>query len=353
MGHAAISLAAIETLGWLRHDDQSKGLPSPLVYRQLLPSSLELWCRRFSWGLKATSRGSQVVALDWPEEVDGMASSRSMSRLQLRDWLRAELDRMPIMARHFTGMLAHPEKLVLRGYSLIRWSRSKRTLDLRHLIVCLAMVGLGSRFLFTGRRCGVCFRWSEPGLDRCRCHSQSKLNLDDSARSRAARSHSARVARRVLRELDEKRDALSTATSGIFCVAGILWPSQSDRAWDTREKLSSAISKAPAVSRQLPDEFDALPYRVQLRLLRAAVDPNDWSAVFWYRKIEVAQRWAATEASAAPGRSGPSELNQKRLAVAFELLASGLSHSEVAIRLAVTRSHLSKLLGRHGRPLPS
>lgn len=344
-GHAAVSLAAMETLGWSGTDGRSKRPPSIFTYRQLLPSGLGLWCQGFRWGLKASPQGCNVVAISWPDGINEIASVKLMSRAQLREWLQAELDRLPISPRHFAGMMAHPEKLVMKGYALIRWARLRHVLNLHWLAVCLAMIGLGSRFLFNGRRCSVCFRWAEPGLDRCRYHSQSKLNLEESARSRAARSHAARVARRVLNQLNVQS---ATTGSGIFCVAGILWPAQSDRAWDTREALPGAIAQAPTVSSQLPADFNVLPYRQQLRLLRAAVDPNDWAATFWDRKVDVAQRWMSSEAAVAPGRAGPSELNQKRLAVAFKLLASGLSHSETAERLAVSRSHLSKLLGRHG-----
>lgn len=346
VGHAAVSLAAIETLGWLRQDGEF-GLPSPIVYRQLLPSSLSLWSQEFKWGLKVTPRGSQIVALDWPE-VAGLTSSGPMSRAGIKAWLQAELEQMPISARHVTEILNHPERLVLRGYSLIRWSRAKNTLDMRRFTVCLAMIGLGSRFFFNGDRCGVCYRWAEPSLDRCRHHSQSKLNANESARTAATLAHAARVARRVIKRLDIERHAFIPSSSGIFCIAGILWPTRSDQALGTRDALLNAMSEAPLVSRQVPRDFSAYPYRQQLRMLRAAIDPNDWSAVYWSRRVEVAQAWAEKEASVAPGRTGPSELNQKRIAVAFELLAAGRSKSEIATKLAVSRSHLSKLLARHG-----
>lgn len=346
-GHAAISLAAIETLGIYRGEKPPCRLPWPAVYRQLVPSTLVMWGLEFQWSIEVTGSNFDVIGSACPPEISRSAPLHAMTRTQLHVWLRAEFYRLAIGERHIDGIFFQPAQLVLKGYCLIRAARRKSAECSQILLLGLVMIGLGSRWLYSKRRCEVCFRCAEPGLSRCRSHSQSKLNLDTSARSHATASQSARVARRVLQLPDMGMIPTVRASSGIYCVAGILWPSKADASVGSRARLADAVSKAPLLANLLPAEFLTLPYRQQLAHLRAQIDPNEWSPVFWDSKIRDAQRWIEIETVAAPGRSGPSEINLKRLTRAHELLASGFSRSEVAEALAITRSHLTKLLHRH------
>lgn len=347
-GHAAISLAAIETLGLYRIKDPPRVLPRPPAYRHLIPSTLDMWCLDFHWTIDVTGSNFDVIGSTCPPEISRSAPLHSMTRTQIQVWLRTELNRLAISEKHLEGIFFQPAQLVLKGYCLIRWARRKFVECSQLLLLGLVMIGLGSRWLYTQRRCEVCFRCAEPGLSRCRYHSQSKLNLDTSAQARATASQSARVARRVLQLPDMGMIPAVRASSGIYCVAGILWPARADAAVGSRAKLADAIAEAPLLANLLPADFLTLPYRQQFAHLRTQIDPNEWSPFFWDRRLRDAERWMKMEAAAAPGWSGPSKLNQKRLARAQELLAVGLSRSEAADVLAITRSHLTKLLGRHG-----
>lgn len=346
-GHASISLAAIETLGLYRSENPPCRLPWPAVYRQLVPSTLIVWGLEFRWSIDVTGGNFDVIGSACPTEITRSAPLHAMTRTQVHVWLRAEFNRLAIGEKHTDGIFFQPAQLVLKGYSLIRWARRKSAEFSQLLLLGLVMIGLGGRWLHTRRRCEVCFRCAEPGLSRCRSHSQSKLNWGTSARAHATASQSARVARRVLQFPDMNMIPAVRASSGIYCVAGILWPGKADAAVGSRAKLGDAISRAPLLANLLPAEFLTLPYRQQLAHLRAQIDPNEWSPVFWDSKIRDAQRWVEMETAAAPGRSGPSEINRKRLTQAHDLLAAGLSRSEVAEALAITRSHLTKLLNRH------
>ncbi len=346
-GHAAISLSAIETLGFYRSADPPRALPHPRAYRQLLPSTLDLWNLDFKWFIKVIGSTMDIVGRDCPRQLLAHAPLQRMTRTQIQSWLSAELVRLPFEQKHFDGAFFRPAQLVLKGYSLIRWARRSSPEILQPLLLGLVMIGLGSRWFYTNSRCEVCFRSAEPGLSRCRNHSQSKRNLGASAQERAARSQSARVARRVLQFPDMGMVPSVRTSSAIYCVAGILWPARTAATVGLRSKLADAIAEAPLVVGLLSPEFLTLPYRQQLAHLRNQVDPNEWSPVFWETKLRDAQHWMQCEAQAMPGWYGPSKLNQTRLARAQRLLALGLRRSEVAAALEITRSHLAKLLGRH------
>lgn len=347
-GHGSITLAAIETLGFFRKRTPPRTLPLPHAYGHLIPSAIDVWCLGFRWAVETTNSDIAVAGKALPKEFDAVARPQKLTRSQIVYWMRDTLSQIPLNQKHFDEIANQPAQLVLKGYSLIRWARSRHPDDLRLVLIGLVMIGLGSLWFFNRKRCSICYRNAQPGLKRCRHHSQSKLNIDSAHQSASLKSSSSRIARRVLNKPDLERAPSVQSSSAVLCVAGILWPVRSEFPWGSRPKLSAALAHAPSIADRLPANLLTLPYRQQLAHLREQTDPNEWASAFWDRKLEVAQLWSVSEIAVAPGRTGPSEVNRRRLAKASALLASGLLKSQVAEQLGVTRSALSKLLGRHG-----
>ena len=201
------------------------------------------------------------------------------------------------------------------------------------------------------RTCELCFRIPVPGLERCGLHSQSKANLADGRNDAGERSQAARTARRIIQCAGHPPPKYTGGpiTNLRFgaAIAGILWPMSSNRVNAWRQDIASRLAQAPILTSRLPANFNTLPQAQQQALLRSLIDPNEWSCYAWWNKIGRAERWFSAERDVSPGiKTGLSEKSQVLFADATRLLSEGLSKSEVAVRLHLSKSHLSHLLSR-------
>lgn len=348
LGHRAIDMAAAYGTGAAsrcKSDEFDLG-----TYRRHIPAPVTAWNKYVATTnlppphyrdlLQRPQRVVQEQAL--PAEVMGAG--------ELTGWLKEFVGMHVLKPDRHVRLFEDPDRLVRTGYWLARIAGRRRSPDSPEFAAALCMVGLGAICFFHEDRCELCFRIAIPGLLRCGEHSQSKLNLVDTFRDRAARSQASRRARRTLTSIANQQDFLgrtytSEAIEGV--VAGILWPIPRARVLGWRADVARALQDAPLVRSILPNDFFEACARSQLAMLKAAIDPCEWSVNRWPGKIGVAQRWLEGSGRANPGRPVGLRARSRRLAAeANELLAQGLRPSEVAVRLNITRSHLSHLRRR-------
>ena len=80
--------------------------------------------------------------------------------------------------------------------------------------------------------------------------------------------------------------------------------------------------------------------------MRRKLDPYEWWDDAWGLKIRAAEIWMELELEVAPGKRGNSNKTSARILEAQRLAKAGFGKGEIAAKLAVTPSAISKWLKR-------
>lgn len=250
-----------------------------------------------------------------------------------------------------------PARLVRVGYQMLCSEWETHGQSRRQTGEALGVIGIGVLGLFPRVRCGVCYRLSMPGSNRCAHHSQAKtiratpaeLNMHSLASARA------RLATQVVTLLRWQPDDFAT-DRGEDCkaeektITGLLWGYDWGSANHSIEHLQKLMRGGvfPRVRARLPQDFCDLSTARANATLRRYIDPGEWVPSYWLSRVAAAEAWLEAADSLSPGRTHmePSEINQKRVGVARSLIQQGVAKKEIALRLGISPSHLSHLLRR-------
>lgn len=291
-----------------------------------------------------------------------------LSRLDILQRLRRQVDMRPSSSRLYISALGRPDRAARLALRLARVSSSHPDLHSRALPDLLMVLAFGSLGLQLQRQCQSCFRLCLPFETHCPTHSQTLSVLGSSKLARSKQAQAARTARAVAealgwpspRQCSRSGDfspAVRTDAGRLrgpseekmrraFTLAGALWNRVPDpELWS--EFVGQALHRAPVVASQLPNLFSVKRFPDALCILRAVLDPLEFDGWKWPYKIAEAEEWFAEERRIAPG--GPprgSKTTTIALRARLQTLTEveGLSQRHAAQRLGVSESYVSKLL---------
>jgi hypothetical protein len=81
--------------------------------------------------------------------------------------------------------------------------------------------------------------------------------------------------------------------------------------------------------------------------LRSHIDPNEWSDEIWGLCVSKAEIWLALEEEASPGQRGRGRKTSRLVEKATLLASNGSRKGEIASRLKVSASTISRWLKRY------
>lgn len=325
-------------------------------YCDLLPVSAEQWLPQVSSEFFPTPMSQDGWGHPAPKSFFTQTSQFALNRTELSDWYRDTFLKFdPDVHRELQTALFEPHLLVRLGYHLARKAALQLGVTSLPFQAAMTAVGSGCRGIDLWI-CNHCFRRSRGELRICDLHSQAKVVLDISKTERSLQFQKARTARKAAIKIDAK-DLPKRQFNGYWDlelyefelqVGGILWPLTGTSHRDWLEHVHRALLSAPLVKSRLPQSFESAPNHEQIEQLQRAVGSREWLVSRWPTLIPVAETWLQAEKKVAPGAITPglTEENRKRVAVAQELLANNVRHSQIADQLGISRSHLSHLLRR-------
>jgi hypothetical protein len=234
------------------------------------------------------------------------------------------------------------------GVRLAKIAGRRLGVDSQEFIACLILVGISSQQFGTFPKCELCFRYANLDSRFCKEHSQSKWYVE--GRTQSQQSMDARAGR-LTKKLVERNSLIPTYwdlhQTEHAVLAGLLWGHSTND--DLKKIICGSIDVAPTVKHLLPLDYQQLNSTQLSDLLRKVLDANQWSDYCWPISIAAAEIWFSAERRAKPGAppKGPSKLTKIRLHLASEMLSQKLAKKEMAQRLKISESNLSKLLGRY------
>lgn len=251
----------------------------------------------------------------------------------------------------FLACLSKPDFLVRFGFYKLALSFFSISEEVSEVAACLSMIGVGAIEILLAGTCDLCrLRRAAPASRRCdKCSRSKRLIHPEEQRGQAARSMQTKRLRDscvipVISTSDDLHASFARSMASIFFTMEGKSPAYVQ--W--LENVKSSFEVAPLVRSKLSSNFLEIPPAEQFTELRNIIDHNEWDYSVWPTKILQAQ--AFTEASDALIRrrrtGGPLSTTIDLANRARTLLRQGLSMSEVALQLSISKSHLSHTLKR-------
>lgn len=200
--------------------------------------------------------------------------------------------------------------------------------------------------------CNICFRRSRPGGDFCDSHGQRGVtDLDRSAAYMRYRQG------RLAKELAETRGlteklrphSIEKLISQRLVLPNVLFQRRPADGWDEeRNWLVMALKSSPRVMQCIGGpRLSELPYEDLMGLLVECIDPYEWDYGAWPGKIFKAEIWFALEEEVARGKRGRGHKTNELVQEACHLATSGIRNGDIAARLSVAPSTVSRWLKRY------
>lgn len=218
----------------------------------------------------------------------------------------------------------------------------------------LALIG-ATKYLWDKQGvCEFCYRRTWPGRRFCEDHSQSQS--DTANRSKNFMNYrTGKKAHELIKDnnLAEKvqGDVMLKQATSATAMCDLLFPeylSEEVKA-DEKEMIFHALSQRPFVLERLKaqlggsyDNFINMEYNLLINHLRKVLDPYELLARGWVLKIFSAEIWFTAERKVSPGVRKNGKKASERIAEAKKLAALGFTKSEIARKLKISPSTISK-----------
>lgn len=256
-----------------------------------------------------------------------------------------------LKAKNYSPSLNNPVAVVKLGQRIAKIAGRRIGFQSYEFAQALIFIGIGAIALSAQKRCVMCFRNTAMGLRYCANHSQSKYLRDSFHDDLVKQSQRARTGRLANKKLGWNLSfpySFSLHPLEPAVIAGILWASNQKNK-QLRKSILDSLELAPLVVEKLPTDFLDLDLNQIICALRHALDPNQWREPSWPETIEHAQNWFEAEIAVAPGKppTGLRSKNVARLEKALKWKAEGMAQKEIAKRLEITPSHLSKIISKY------
>jgi hypothetical protein len=222
----------------------------------------------------------------------------------------------------------------------------------------LALIGM-TKYLWDKQGvCEFCYRRTWPGRRFCEDHSQSQSDVTNRSKNymnyRTGKKAHEYIKEQKLVEKVQSDIMLRQAISAT-AMCDLLFPEYLDEEIKTDKKnmISHALLQCPLVLERLKlmlcsayDDFINMEYDTLINNLRKALDPYELSCRGWPLKILSAETWFAAERKISPGVRKNGKKASERIAEAKKLAALGLTKSEIARKLKISPSTISKWIKR-------
>lgn len=222
----------------------------------------------------------------------------------------------------------------------------------------LALIGV-TKYLWDKQGvCEFCYRRTWPGRRFCEEHSQSQSDITNRSQNymnyrRGKKAHEL-IRKHKLIEKVQGEIMLKQAISAT-AMCDLLFPEYLDEEVKTAEKdmIFHALSQCPYVLRRIMEplrisyeDFIKIEYDNLINHLRQVLDPYELSYKSWQLKIFAAEIWFAAERKVSPGVRKNGKKATARIAAAKKLSALGFTKSEIASKLKISPSTISKWIKR-------
>ena len=221
---------------------------------------------------------------------------------------------------------------------------------LQSILWGLALIGITKNLLKSQASCQFCFRKTWLGRKYCEVHSQSQSN--DANRSykymryRTGKKAHALAKERGLLELIQGPISIIAANNHLMMSDLLFQPALDEEAKSMEREMiiySLEQSKRVVELTHLNDkDLINLSFDQLVEVLRDNLDCNEWWDEVWKTKILSAELWLLLEAEASPGARGCEAVTTRRIEQAKNLMAQGMNKVEIAKRLGITPSAISK-----------
>lgn len=224
----------------------------------------------------------------------------------------------------------------------------------------LALIGV-TKYLWDKQGvCEFCYRRTWPGRRFCEDHSQSQSDIKNRS-ANYMRYRTGKKAHQLLEKhkLTEKvqGSTVMRQINSATAMCDLLFPSSlindDEAKADEKNMIFNALSQCPRVLRRFREQvhisyenFMKIEYDRLVNYLRQVLDPYELSYTGWQLKIFAAEIWFTAEIKVSPGVRKNGKKATARIAMAKKLAASGLTKSEIARKLGVSPSTISKWIVR-------
>lgn len=222
----------------------------------------------------------------------------------------------------------------------------------------LALIGV-TKYLWDKQGvCEFCYRWTWPGRRFCEEHSQSQSDTTNRSRNymnyRTGKKAHELIKKHKLVEKVQGEIMLKQAISAT-AMCDLLFPEYLDEEVKAAEKdmIFHALSQCPYVLRRIREQliiayedFINMEYGLLISHLRKVLDPYELSSKGWALKIFAAEIWFAAERKVSPGVRKNGKKATARIAAAKKLAALGFTKAEIARKLKISPSTISKWIKR-------
>ena len=251
-----------------------------------------------------------------------------------------------------TLSIIQPHTIANYAMWLIDYEEPDQVKRFSNLLWSVGLIGL-LQVIFSGvGKCHFCYRNAWLGGVFCEQHSQREA--DETSRSeKYMRYRIGRKAHALAREkgLLEKihGNSMFASVNNALIMSDMLFKRRYDSENQKHDVdlILHAINSSPRVSNMLDiNSINHQDYEVILIKLRGLLDPYEWDSAMWPWKIIAAEQWFELEAEVAKDVRGDSKKTTRRIELAKQMFADGLKKSEVANKLGVSPSAISKWLKR-------
>jgi len=298
----------------------------------------------------STTRCYYSILLEVPYFESTIRPVPMMTARDLAAWWEMYIRPPELSSLEFSSLMGDPAMLVILGYITMRDQFYDESEASPLIGACLSMIGAGAIGALVSDKCQLCqFRRSIFNTKRCKLCSLSKRVVDPVHRAQQAAG--IRHSKRILATTDffSSINMLSDEGPARYfstMISSMQRGSPAHNAWI--QNIETALNSAPLARQLLPPDFMTISHAQQLSALRKAIDPQEWDYSLWPEKIAQAQKWCQAESDLASRRKGPGPAKEtvRKAMMARDLLASGMSKTEVAKSMNLTLSHLSHILRR-------
>ena len=251
-----------------------------------------------------------------------------------------------------TLSIIQPHTIARYTIWLIDYNEPDQAKRFSNLLWSIGLIGM-LQVIFAGiGKCRFCYRNTWLGGVFCEQHSQREA--DETSRSeKYMRYRIGRKAHVLAKEkgLLEKihGDSMLSSVNNALIISNMLFKAQYEAESQISDLMfiSAAIDQAPRVKAMLDvHSNDYQDYEKVVGKLRELLDPYEWDSAMWAWKILAAEQWFELEAEIARGVRGDSIKTTQRIELAEPMFKENLNKTEIAKKLGISPSAISKWLKR-------
>ena len=291
------------------------------------------------------AKGRQLAPVEWNEILHETNPHGLMNAFRSR----------PFLVEHPTN----PKLIQRESYTLARsalailaFDASSQTDYVRAAIWALACIGAVSHSIRHRGLCEFCFRLTWPEQRFCRFHSQAKPYQDGRANAylryrRGRNAYMLAKSRSLLGKI--KGGPMAQSLKRLGLMADLLFPllPDSDDERHDRPLLCGILASHPRTLALLGGQSVLeMPFAGMTEVLREKLDPEEWDNLAWGSKIVASELWLALEEEVAPGRKMCSRKTESRMLEAQQMFDQGMKSREIAAKLGISPSAISKWKAR-------